>query len=425
MRILKAGSTGAQVELLQLALTRAGFGPLSTDGFFGAETESALRRFQQSRGLVPDGAAGQQTHRALLPFYTGFVMHRVRPGESLYSLSRRYGSSAAAIERANPGTDPAALAVGTELVVPLPFPVTPTAISWCSELVGYVLRGLAARYPFISVGEIGRSVMGRPLRRFSMGTGRNRVLYTASHHANEWICTPLLFRFAEELAEAYVSGGFIYGQSAAEIMDYASIHFVPALDVDGMDLVTGALSPGDYCRRALDISAAYPQFPFPSGWKANIQGIDLNLQYPAGWEQARANKYALGIISPAPAEYVGPAPLSASESRAMYDFTLALAPELVLTYHTQGEVIYWRYRDIEVPGASEIAAAFSQVSGYAAEETPFSSGFAGYKDWFIDAFRRPGFTIEAGLGENPLPLEQFEDIYRANLGILTLGALVT
>ena len=47
---------------------------------------------------------------------------------------------------------------------------------------------------------------------------------------------------------------------------------------------------------------------------------------------------------------------------------------------------------------------------------------SGYKDWFIKAFHRPGYTIEAGLGENPLPLTQFDEIYRDNLGILTAAA---
>lgn len=51
-------------------------------------------------------------------------------------------------------------------------------------------------------------------------------------------------------------------------------------------------------------------------------------------------------------------------------------------------------------------------------------GFAGYKDWFLQEYRRPGYTIEAGLGTNPLPLSQFNEIYNDNIGILVLGAIV-
>ena len=71
MRVLRLGSIGPSVQLLQLALNRAGFGPLEQDGIFGTATQNALARFQLSRGLTPDGIAGSATHRALLPFCPG------------------------------------------------------------------------------------------------------------------------------------------------------------------------------------------------------------------------------------------------------------------------------------------------------------------------------------------------------------------
>lgn len=97
-------------------------------------------------------------------------------------------------------------------------------------------------------------------------------------------------------------------------------------------------------------------------------------------------------------------------------------PALVLAYHTQGQEIYWQFRDIPVPDARRLGEEFARLSGYTLADVPYASGFAGYKDWFIQTFRRPGFTIEAGLGENPLPLSQFAEIYRDNLGILVTAA---
>ena len=66
---------------------------------------------------------------------------------------------------------------------------------------------------------------------------------------------------------------------------------------------------------------------------------------------------------------------------------------------------------------------YARLSGYELAETPYASSFAGYKDWFIQQYRRPGYTIEVGLGQNPLPLDQFDKIYRDNLGILVTAAL--
>lgn len=71
-----------------------------------------------------------------------------------------------------------------------------------------------------------------------------------------------------------------------------------------------------------------------------------------------------------------------------------------------------------------IGEQFARVSGYSLETTPSESGYAGYKDWFIQDYNRPGYTIEVGLGNNPLPISQFSKIYNDNLGILVLGMVL-
>ena len=94
----------------------------------------------------------------------------------------------------------------------------------------------------------------------------------------------------------------------------------------------------------------------------------------------------------------------------------------MIALHTQGKDIYWKFQEDFVAGAQELGADFARLSGYALEDTPYNSSFAGYKDWFIKVWRRPGYTVECGSGQNPLPLSQFEEIYRAVLGILVTGA---
>ena len=194
------------------------------------------------------------------------------------------------------------------------------------------------------------------------------------------------------------------------------------VDPDGVDLVTGAATQAER-EQAESLAEFYPNIPFPDGWKANLSGVDLNLQYPAGWLTAREIKFAQGYTRPGPRDFVGRFPLSQPEAQALADYTQRIDPELVIAWHSQGEVIYWQYGGIEVPGAREIAERFADLSGYRLEDTPYNSSFAGYKDWFIQTYRRPGFTIEVGSGENPLPLSQFGEIYAASLPILVAGAM--
>ena len=299
-----------------------------------------------------------------------------------------------------------------------------TDIPQTAALCDETIQALTARYPSCRSELLTNTAFGRPLRTLVIGNGPRKVLYTAAHHANEWITTPVILKFVEDFASALEQGGQIGGVPAAQLAETATIYTVPMVDPDGVDLVTGAIQPGqlEYEGAAI-LAQRYPNIPFPEGWKANLLGVDLNLQYPAGWLQAREIKFSQGYTRPGPRDYVGRAPLSQLEARALAGYTEAIDPALVLAYHTQGKVIYWQFEDIFVAGARELAEEFARLSGYGVEDTPYESSFAGYKDWFIKFFRRPGFTIEVGEGENPLPLSQFDEIYEDNLGILVAAAM--
>ena len=303
-------------------------------------------------------------------------------------------------------------------------PIVDTTVPMTPTLCVRTIENITSRYRFCRSELLGRTAFGRPLRTLVIGNGPRKVLYSASHHANEWITTPVLLKFVEDFAQAIESGGQIGGVDAAELRSTATIYTVPMVDPDGVALVTGEIAQGDpQYVLAQSIAASFPAIPFPNGWKANLLGVDLNLNYPAGWLQARENKFAQGFTRPAPRDFVGRAPLDQFETRALAGYTEAIDPALVLAYHTQGKVIYWQFQDYEVPGAWELGERFAESSGYSLEETPFLSAFAGYKDWFIKYFRRPGYTVEVGSGVNPLPLSQFDDIYQKNLGILVTAAL--
>ena len=286
-----------------------------------------------------------------------------------------------------------------------------------------MILALTEAYPFMSTEILTNSAFGRPVRTLAVGSGPRKVIFSAAHHGNEWITSYILLKFAEELAQAISREGRVFGVPAKTIINAATIYMVPMVNPDGVDLVTGAIAPGtaEYAF-AQRMAENYPQIPFPDGWKANLMGVDLNLQYPAGWLQAREIKFSQGYTRPGPRDYVGRAPLEQRESRALAAFTERIDPDLVVAWHTQGEVIYWQFRDIFVPDAQRMGEEFARLSGYTLENTPYESAWAGYKDWFIQNFRRPGYTIEVGLGENPLPLTQFDEIYRKNLGILVTAA---
>lgn len=165
-----------------------------------------------------------------------------------------------------------------------------------SNLLYENLQILKQAYPFLQTGSIGKSVLGKDIPFVRVGRGQKEVFYSASYHANEWITSILLLEFLYEYCAAIQNNSTIWNFSARRLFDSVSIYIVPLVNPDGVDLVTGALpTTSQSYKQAQKIADEYPTISFPDGWKANIRGIDLNLQFPAGWKNAREIKYSQGF----------------------------------------------------------------------------------------------------------------------------------
>jgi len=260
------------------------------------------------------------------------------------------------------------------------------------------LSRLAMRHRFAR-GEVGRSVEGRSIPLLSIGRGARRVHYNGSFHAHEWITSPLLMRFAESYLGAVARGD----ERARRIYGETTLLLVPMVNPDGVELVIRGIAPeSPYRESVLAANGGSTNF---RGWAANIRGVDLNRQFPANWE-AEARR---GPPGPAPRGYAGPAPLSEPEAASMARFTRLAEIGRGLAFHSQGEVIFWGFNGLEPPESERIVQRLGRASGYG--PVRYAGSGAGYKDWFIQEFRRPGFTVEVGRGTNPLPVSQFDAIW--------------
>ena len=159
--------------------------------------------------------------------------------------------------------------------------IVPTDVNYNSSMLQQNLYNLLIAFPFINLQIIGNSVLGKPIYAIKLGKGHNKVLYSASFHANEWITSVLLMKFIEDFANAYVNDGFLYNESVRSIFSSSSIYLVPMVNPDGVDLVTNSLQNNVTAyKSARFIANDFPYIPFPSGWKANIRGVDLKNYQP-------------------------------------------------------------------------------------------------------------------------------------------------
>jgi g-D-glutamyl-meso-diaminopimelate peptidase len=276
------------------------------------------------------------------------------------------------------------------------------------EKLTMYMNQLKINFPFLTLETIGHSILGKPIMEIRLGKGTKKVHMNGSFHANEWITTLVLMRLLSEYLLALTNRTTIRGCDPYTWYQNVDLSLVPMVNPDGVNLVLNG-PPAVLHDEVLKLNNGNPEFVH---WKANIRGVDLNKQFPANWEidkKRKAPKF------PSPRDYPGTAPLTEPEAIAMAQLALKRGFNSVVAFHTQGEELYWGYEGYEPPESAEMASMFEKNSGYKAIQYVDSHG--GYKDWFLQEFRQPGFTIELGKGINPLPLSQFNDIVQKAEGI--------
>ncbi|MFS0822709.1 M14 family zinc carboxypeptidase [Bacillus sp. 1P02SD] len=343
----------------------------------------------------------------------GFVSrpYTIETGDTLWKLAKSHTLLADALFLVNPGIDAENLQVGQTIQLPerVVDPIVNGNRKYDFEDLMRDIQELQGIYPFLQTRPIGKSVLGKELVELRLGRGVKKVHWNGSFHANEWITTNVIMTFLNEYLLALTNMRPIRGFYVEPLYLEVILSIVPMVNPDGVDLVLqGPPEQEPYKQEVIYINNGSLDF---KDWKANIRGVDLNNQFPANWEIEKERKEPK---APAPRDYPGDAPLTEPEVIAIEQLTRSSNFNSVLAFHTQGEVIYWGYEGLEPPNAETLVKEFSRVSGY--EAVRFVDSHAGFKDWYIQEWRRPGFTFELGKGVNPLPLSQFEEIYQETLG---------
>lgn len=293
----------------------------------------------------------------------------------------------------------------------------------CDNKMLYIyLTQLQKKYPFFTFTSIGKSVLDRDIYCARLGYGKKNVFVCAAHHSLEWITTLVLLKFIEDYCQAKSENKKIFKYSIESLFINSSIYLVPLVNPDGVDIVLNPFNENTpYYDKLITMASARK---IKSLWQANIRGVDLNHNYDAGFLEGKLLELDYNITGPGPTRYGGEYPQSEPETKAICDFVKSKDFNMALSYHSQGSVIYWQYLDKTPKESEHIVKIFSSVSGYLPDFTEGIASYRGFKDWFIEEFNRPAFTIEVGFGKNPLPLSQFDGIYLSNLEVLLLSALL-
>jgi g-D-glutamyl-meso-diaminopimelate peptidase len=277
------------------------------------------------------------------------------------------------------------------------------------------IYALKKSYPDqIQVKVIGKSEYGRKIYAVGLGKGQANLFINGSHHAREWMTTSLNMYMLENYAASYKKKKKINSYDTRKILNSTTIWFVPMVNPDGVTLQQYGLKafPKSTHKSLIKMNEGSRNF---KRWKANGKGVDLNRQYNAGWKDINSPS------RPKYKNYKGKAPASASETKAILKFVSEINPEMAVSYHSTGQILFWNYKQ---PKANykrdyKYAKKISHMTGYSLVIPGKNPSGGGFTDWFIQTKKRPGFTPEISRAyyETSPPLSEFSGAWRENQAV--------
>lgn len=250
------------------------------------------------------------------------------------------------------------------------------------------LQEFLTRYPdrveveVIGVSELGKDI---PVLRIGSEDAKYHVLIQAAIHGCEYQTSWI----AMAMADYWLDHG---------LLGYGDIcwHIIPMTNPDGVQIAqTGTLNDAQREIYLRDLALGYTDLTeeeYARSWKANGVGVDLNRNFPSGWDIITYRD------APSAKLYAGEEPFSASEAAALRDYTLRYSFDATVSYHTAGNIIYFDYGEYSQTNvrSEKFARAVADVNGFPLIDSTVVDG-AGYKDWCIDALSIPSLTVELGI----------------------------
>lgn len=285
-----------------------------------------------------------------------------------------------------------------------------------------LIEEIQSSYNFLEIGTLGKSILGKNIPRITIGKGKTNVIYIGAHHGMEWITAALLIQFIYDFCEAYLNGSSIFDISTRVIFETRKIHIIPMLNPDGIDYAIHGVAADNVLKERLVKMNHGNDF---SSWQANARGVDLNHNYNCGFAEYKILERDMGLFGGACGKYSGEYSESEPETRALCNFVRYVMPSLALSLHTQGEEIYYTSGDNQTKDSLMIAKTISRLTNYRISLPCGTAKYGGFTDWFINELNRPSFTLECGLGKNPLPFTDFEKIYfKIKRALFTIPILI-
>lgn len=283
-----------------------------------------------------------------------------------------------------------------------------------------LINSFKSKYPFIKCGVLYKSLCERDIDYIRIGKANEQALFVGGFHGMEWLTSLLLLVFCEKLCISIAQNEKLSGVGMRSFLEKKGLFIIPCINPDGTEIsIHGKEKAGAYKNLVSDVSGGNT-----SNWQANARGVDINHNFDASWKTLNKMEKEAGIFGPSPTRYGGVAPESEVETKILTNLCRKVFFRHTIAFHSQGEEIYWSYKDYTPKESFLMANIMGKSSGYKVSEPEGLAVGGGFKDWFIKEFKRPAFTMEIGKGKNPLPIDDIVEIYRKLEKTLVLATIM-
>lgn len=282
-----------------------------------------------------------------------------------------------------------------------------------------IINDICEKYSFVHHSFAGKSVCGRCIDVLHIGNTKNCVLYCAGFHGSEYLTVTAVLKFFEQCTDAMENDSVVGRYKIRDFLREKGLTIVPCVNPDGVEIAIHGSDAALKYKSLVEKASKENKV-----WQANARGVDINHNFNAGWNELKNRELSMNIKAPSATRFGGNAPESEPETKALTNLCKRNNFDRAIAFHSQGREIYCSFGKHTPVMSFRLASVLSQASGYNISVPEDIATGGGFKDWFIEKFRRPALTIEMGKGKNPLPLSDFEPEYKIMLNMLCLGVIV-
>lgn len=238
------------------------------------------------------------------------------------------------------------------------------------------------------------------------------VVFQASIHAREYMTSQLVMEQMEYYLDNYNKK--YDGKTYKKIFDDVCVHVVAMSNPDGVTISQkgfGGIRSKTLRKKLKKMRGARNT----TIWKANARGVDLNRQFDYRFKYVK--KWKKGAY----ALYGGKKPVSENETKALVQLVNEVNPKAVVNYHAMGNVIYCKYGGPKKVQKKvyKLAGEIRSLTGYSYMGLDRSPGFA---NWLVCKKGIPSCTVEIGMYSTPVPISQWNTVWKQNKNVMAATA---